>query len=141
MCESPKNVSDRFQSKKSMCFEQKVKCTSVMIFPCAELIIVPHNVCSPFPPCPFDPDVSPHLMTFYSSSNIHPPEWVPIGLQARGTFLNNANNAMPPVLMEIPTTHRSTLVLHRIAVVVEEITTPEQRQHAQKKPAANHYLK
>ena len=80
-------------------------------------------------------------MTFYSSSNIHPPEWVPIGLQARGTFLNNANNAMPPVLMEIPTTHRSTLVLHRIAVVVEEITTPEQRQHAQKKPAANHYLK
>ena len=140
MCESPKNVSDRFQSKKSMCFEQKVKCTSVMIFPCAELVIVPHNVCSPFPPCPSDRDVSPHLMTFYSSSNIHPPEWVLLGLQAR-TFLNNANNAMPPVLMEIPTTYRSTLVLHRIAVVVEEITTPEQRQHAQKKPAANHYLK
>ena len=43
--------------------------------------------------------------------------------------------------MEIATTHRCTLVLHPVAVVVEQITTLQQRQHAQKQPAVNHYLK
>ena len=43
--------------------------------------------------------------------------------------------------MEIARTHMCTLVLHPVAVVVEQITTPEQRQHAQKQPAVNHCLK